>query len=121
MSYFKKRGLARFDQQFLAGGSFGNWITLLHENGGVDIRYLARWLYISFVALISFPFQLYEKYKYDSIISRTEIKAAPVFILGTLAQRDHLCAPVDAAKSGIHCRDIPAYDDSRNISYREDF
>ncbi len=82
MSYFKKRGLARFDQQFLAGGSFRNWIILLRENGGVDIRYLTRWLYISVVALITFPFRLYEKAKYDSVITHTEIKPPPVFILG---------------------------------------
>ena len=82
MSYFKKRGMSRFDQQFLAGGSFQNWITLLKENGGVDIRYFARWLYISVVALVSYPFRLYEKAKYDSVITRTEIKSPPVFILG---------------------------------------
>ena len=32
MSYFKKRGMTRFDQQFLAGGTFKNWIILLQEN-----------------------------------------------------------------------------------------
>ena len=82
MSYYKKRGLSRFDQQFLAGGSLANWITLLRENGGVDIRYFARWLYISVVAIISYPFRLYEKAKYDSAITRTEITSPPVFVLG---------------------------------------
>ncbi|MDF1512183.1 MAG: sulfotransferase [Anaerolineae bacterium] len=82
MSYFQKRGLSRFDQQFLAGGSFSNWVTLLHENGGVDMRYFVRWLYISAVALVSYPFRLYEKAKYDVAITKTEITSPPVFVLG---------------------------------------
>jgi hypothetical protein len=82
MSYFKKTGMERFDQQFLAGGTFRNWITLLRENGGIDLRYVTRLLYISAIALISTPFRLYEKLRYDSAIDRTEIKAPPVFILG---------------------------------------
>ena len=82
MSYFKKQGMGRFDQQFLAGGSFKNWLILLKENGGVDLRYIARWLYISAVALISYPFRLYENTKFKSAINQTEIKSPPVFILG---------------------------------------
>lgn len=82
MSYFHKRGLDRFDQQFLAGGTFFNWIQLLHHNGGVNLRYWARGLYISLLALVTAPFRLYEHLLFHKRISETKITEPPVFILG---------------------------------------
>lgn len=82
MSYFQKKGLSRIDQQFLAGGSFSNWVRLVRENGGVDFRYLLRSLYVSAVALAGVPFRAYEKVRFGTQIEETSIDAPPVFILG---------------------------------------
>ena len=82
MSYFKKKHDMRIDQQFLAGGSFSNWIQLIRENGGIDLRYLARSTYISIVALFGTPFRVYENWRYYEAIEKTTIEKPPVFILG---------------------------------------
>lgn len=82
MSYFKKTGNLRIDQQFLAGGSFSNWIRLLKNNGGIDLRYFTRSLYVSAVALIGSPLRFYENFKYGNIIENTQITEPPIFILG---------------------------------------
>lgn len=82
MSYFKKTGPFRIDQQFLAGGSFANWLHLLHENGGVDWRYFSRSLYVSAVALLGDPFRAYEDFRFGPAIRNTPIEAPPIFILG---------------------------------------
>lgn len=82
MSYFKKTGPFRIDQQFLAGGSFSNWIHLLRENGGIDWRYFTRSLYVSAITLLSAPFRTYEAARFGDAIRRTEITEPPIFILG---------------------------------------
>ncbi|MBN2003288.1 MAG: sulfotransferase [Anaerolineae bacterium] len=70
------------DQQFLAGGSFINWLQLLRENGGIDLRYLTKSLYVSLVALAGAPFRAYESLRYRSLIEETAIENPPIFILG---------------------------------------
>ena len=82
MSYFHKKGLSRIDQQFLAGGSFSNWVQLVRDNGGIDLRYLTRSLYVSIAALLSAPFRVYENAKFGTRIQETQIQEPPVFILG---------------------------------------
>lgn len=82
MSYFQKKGLDRIDQQFLAGGSFGNWIQLVRDNGGIDLRYFLRSLYVSLVTMVTAPFRAYENARYERTIKDTQIREAPVFILG---------------------------------------
>jgi hypothetical protein len=82
MSYFRKKGLTRIDQQFLAGGSFLNWVRLVAANGGVDWRYWIRSLYVSIVALLGMPFRAYENARFGKRIAATPIREAPVFILG---------------------------------------
>ncbi|MGC9395446.1 MAG: sulfotransferase family protein [Anaerolineae bacterium] len=82
MSYFRKKGLTRIDQQFLAGGSFRNWMHLVAANGGVDWRYWVRSLYVSIVALLGGPFRAYENARFGARIAATPIREAPVFILG---------------------------------------
>ncbi|NBD36914.1 MAG: sulfotransferase, partial [Chloroflexi bacterium] len=82
MSYFKKEGLWRFDQQFLAGGSLRNWIHLFRTYGGIDARYFARALYISAITLVSTPFRAYEDARFGAQIAATEIRQPPIFILG---------------------------------------
>jgi hypothetical protein len=82
MSYFRKKGLTRIDQQFLAGGSFLNWMRLVAANGGVDWRYWIRSLYVSIVALLGAPFRAYENARFATRIAATPIREAPIFILG---------------------------------------
>lgn len=82
MGYFDKTGPLRNFQQFLAGGSFVNWLRLLRENGLPDLRYLVRGLYITATSLLSTPFRLYENLRYGPAIRRTELTAAPIFIIG---------------------------------------
>jgi hypothetical protein len=82
MSYFQKTGMLRFDQQFLAGGSFSNWLTLLKDHGGVDPRYWPRLAYVSAVALLGAPVRAYERMKYGSLVECTELHKPPIFILG---------------------------------------
>ena len=82
MSYFQKTGLLRFDQQFLAGGSFSNWLGLLRDHGGVDLRYWPRLAYISAVALLAAPVRAYERRKFGALIECTELHEPPIFILG---------------------------------------
>lgn len=81
-SYFRKKGLWRFDQQFLAGGSLRNWIHLFRAYGGVDARYLARALYITTITLASTPFRAYERARFDAQIAAMEIQQPPIFIVG---------------------------------------
>jgi len=82
MSYFRKKGLTRIDQQFLAGGSFRNWVHLVATNGGVDWRYWIRSLYVSVVALLNTPFRVYENARFGARIAATPIREVPIFILG---------------------------------------
>ncbi len=82
MSYFRKKGLTRVDQQFLAGGSFLNWVRLVVANGGIDWRYWIRSLYVSIVALLNTPFRVYEGARFGARIAATSIREAPIFILG---------------------------------------
>lgn len=82
MSYFRKKGLTRVDQQFLAGGSFLNWVRLVVANGGIDWRYWIRSLYVSIVALLNTPFRAYEGARFGARIAATSIREAPIFILG---------------------------------------
>ena len=82
MSYFKKEGLWRFDQQFLAGGSLRNWLHLFRAYGGIDLRYIARALYISTITLVSTPFRAYEDARFGAQIAATEIQQPPICILG---------------------------------------
>ncbi|MBN2391698.1 MAG: sulfotransferase [Anaerolineae bacterium] len=82
MSYFRRKGLTRVDQQFLAGGSFRNWMRLVAANGGVDWRYWIRSLYVSVVALLGAPFRAYENARFGARIAATPIREVPIFILG---------------------------------------
>jgi hypothetical protein len=82
MGYFEETREARIDQQFLAGGSFRNWLKLLRANSGVDAKYLTRALYVSTISLLGIPFRIYEKAKFHTAIADTSIHPAPIFIIG---------------------------------------
>ena len=69
-------------QQPLAGGSFSNWLRLLWDNGGVDMRYLPRALFVTTATLACAPFRLFEQLRFGKTLANTEIKHPPVFIIG---------------------------------------
>lgn len=82
MGYLRGQERVPVDQQFLAGGSCRNWITLLREYGGVDRRYLLRGISVSALALLGAPFRLYERYRFNAQIEDTQIADPPIFIIG---------------------------------------
>lgn len=82
MGYFSDSPNLRLDRQFLAGGSFLNWVHLLQRYGYIDSRYLLRAVYVSLISFLGTPFRLYEKNQYHLAIDSTQIIQSPVFILG---------------------------------------
>ena len=73
---------ARVDRQFLAGGSFANWLRLLRAYGPPDGRYLPRALYVSTMAFLGIPFRVCERARFGARIEATRLDKAPVFIIG---------------------------------------
>lgn len=69
-------------QQALVGVSFDNWLNLLWRNGGIDLNYTFKALYITFLSFVAIPFRLFERLKFDQQIENTEITEPPIFIVG---------------------------------------
>lgn len=69
-------------KQPLAGSSLTNWIRLLWENHfAIDLKYLPRALYVIFIIIITIPFRIFEKIRFDKIVNKTTVKD-PIFIIG---------------------------------------
>lgn len=66
----------------LFGTSISNWIRLLIENGGIDLDFLPRALFITFFTLVTLPSRILSKLLYGSRIAKTRIKNPPIFIIG---------------------------------------
>ena len=69
-------------QHPLFGISPRNWIQLLTSNGGIDIRYLHRALFITISSLCTIPARLLCHWKYGQKINTQKIDPPPVFIIG---------------------------------------
>jgi hypothetical protein len=69
-------------QHPLFGISFKNWIKILTENGGVDLRYLPRAFFITLSSISIIPARFLFKILYNLKIENTEISKPPVFIIG---------------------------------------
>ena len=69
-------------QHPLFGISFKNWIKILCKNGGFDLRFFPRVLFITISSISLIPARFLFKVLYDSKINNTEIKKPPVFIIG---------------------------------------
>jgi hypothetical protein len=69
-------------QHPLFGISLKNWIKILSENGGVDLRYFPRAFFITISSISIIPARLLFKIRYESKIEKTEISKPPVFIIG---------------------------------------
>ncbi len=67
----------------ISGTNLINWFRLLRDNKfKISLRYLPRAIFVSFVALLTAPFAVYEKLRYRNKIKNTEITKPPVFIIG---------------------------------------
>jgi len=69
-------------QHPLFGISIKNWIKILSENGGIDIRYLPRALFITISSIGIMPARFLFKILYETKIEKTKITKPPVFIIG---------------------------------------
>jgi len=70
-------------EQFYSGTTLTNWLRLLRENRfAIDPRYIPRALFVTFAALVSLPFRLYEQARFGRRIAETRLEKAPLFILG---------------------------------------
>ena len=69
-------------QHPLFGISFKNWIKLLCNNGGFDLRFFPRSIFITVSSIFLIPARFLFKILYDSKIENSEIKYAPIFIIG---------------------------------------
>lgn len=67
----------------LATGALSNTLKLLWGNGGVDGRFLLRALNIILSNLVLTPFRLLEVSKWAGAVEKTEVRDAPIFIIGT--------------------------------------
>ncbi|MGP1371179.1 MAG: sulfotransferase family protein [Almyronema sp.] len=70
------------NQQPLAFGSFSNWVRLLWQNDGVDLKYVPRALFVTLSSLLSSPLRLYEQAKVGHLMADQSIEKPPVFIIG---------------------------------------
>lgn len=70
-------------EQFYSGTTFRNWLQLLQENHwAISAPYLLRAGYVTFAALVTLPFRLYEEARFRRRVEATTIEKPPVFILG---------------------------------------
>ena len=69
-------------QHPLFGISIKNWIKILSKNGGIDIRYLPRALFITISSIGIIPARFLFKILYETKIEKTKITKPPVFIIG---------------------------------------
>lgn len=63
-------------------GSFRAWLRLLANGDGVDPHQLPRAFFVSLSTLLTSPLRAYERLLYDSVVCRTPIHPAPIFIVG---------------------------------------
>ena len=69
-------------QHPLFGISFKNWIKLLSKNGGFDLKFFPRSMFITISSIFLIPARFLFKILYDKKIENSNIKLAPVFIIG---------------------------------------
>jgi len=62
--------------------SITNWIRLLVDNGGVDIGFFLRAVFITVFTIILSPARLISKVLYNSRVAKTRIENPPIFIIG---------------------------------------
>jgi hypothetical protein len=79
---FEKNDYLNVGGQPLAGTFFVNWMKLLIENRfHIDWQFLPKAAYVTIMILITIPFRIYEKKKFDKKLE--DVKIAPLlFIVG---------------------------------------
>jgi hypothetical protein len=63
-------------------GSFRTWLRLLANADGIDPRQLPRAFFVTLSTLLTSPLRAYERLRYGSLVRRTPIQPAPIFIIG---------------------------------------
>ena len=64
------------------GISLRNWRKMVISNRSFSLRYFPRVFLVDFISSIGVPFRIYERWRYDKLINKIEIKKPPIFILG---------------------------------------
>lgn len=78
----KKKKPARSIQHPLFGISTRRWISLVKKNGGIDLRYLDKALFVTAVSLFTAPVRILFHINYHAKIAQQDITSPPVFIIG---------------------------------------
>ncbi len=69
-------------QHPLFGISTRQWFHLVKKNGGIDLQYLHRALFITIISLGATPIRMLFKRKYEKKINDVTVHDPPVFIIG---------------------------------------
>lgn len=69
-------------QHPLFGISFKNWIKILCKNGGFDLRFFPRSMFITISSIFLTIFRFLFKVLYSKKIENSKIKISPIFIIG---------------------------------------
>ena len=64
------------------GISLRNWRKMVISNRSFSLRYFPRVFLVDFISSIGVPFRIYERWRYDKLVNKIEIKKPPIFILG---------------------------------------
>lgn len=59
-----------------------NWMKLIITNGLIAFKYYPRVFLVNLVSTIGIPFRIYERWKWDKEVEKTNLKKPPIFILG---------------------------------------
>ncbi|MFQ6604851.1 MAG: sulfotransferase [Fidelibacterota bacterium] len=66
----------------LAGGTFRSWLQLLAKYPPVEVHYLPRAIYVTFMTLLFTPLRGLQRLLFNSQIHKTPITIPPIFVLG---------------------------------------
>lgn len=71
-----------FSLSMLTLVSFRNWLRVISQNDGIELKYAKKAAIIFTGSLLTGPIRWYERVRYNGTIAATEIKHSPLFILG---------------------------------------
>jgi len=66
----------------ITGISLIHWIKLILRNGGIDLKYLPKALYVSAQSIKNTPLIVKERVEFDKEVEKVQIQDSPVFIIG---------------------------------------
>jgi uncharacterized protein (UPF0248 family) len=78
----KEKKPTRSIQHPLFGISIRRWISLMKQNGGIDLRYLDKAMFVTVTSVLTAPARILFHIKYGTKIAQQNITPPPVFIIG---------------------------------------